>query len=147
MLLVCSTGGHLTQLHRLEPWWRDHQRWWVTFDKDDARQLLADEQVMYAHHPVTRNTVNLLKNLVLALSVLRRCRPDVVISNGAGVAVPFFVLARLFGARTVYVEVYDRVDSRPLTSRIVRPFTDLFLVQWPEQRRLWPGSVELGPLL
>ncbi|MEJ7584574.1 MAG: PssD/Cps14F family polysaccharide biosynthesis glycosyltransferase [Acidimicrobiales bacterium] len=147
MLLVCSSGGHLTQLHQLEPWWRDHQRWWVTFDKDDARHLLADEQVIHAYHPVTRNLANLARNFVLTLSVLRRCRPDVIVSNGAGVAVPFFLLARFFGARTVYVEVYDRIDSRPLTSRMVAPLTDLFLVQWPEQRRMWPGSVLLGPLL
>lgn len=147
VLLVCSTGGHLTQLHQLKEWWQNHERWWVTFEKDDARSLLADEQVTYAFHPVTRNLVNLGRNLRLALSVLRRCRPDVIVSNGAGVAVPFFLLARCFGARTVYVEVYDRVDSRPLTSRLVHPFTDLFLVQWPEQRRLWPGSVLIGPLL
>lgn len=147
VLLVCSTGGHLTQLHQLKPWWEQHERWWVTFDKTDARHLLADEQVVHAHHPVTRNLVNLARNLVLAVSVLRRLRPEVVVSDGAGVAVPFFVLSRLFGVRTVYVEVYDRVDSRPLTSRMVRPFTDLFLVQWPEQRRLYPGATLLGPLL
>ena len=134
-------------MHQLESWWRQHQRWWVTFDKDDARHHLAGEQVIHAYHPVTRNIVNLVRNFVLTLSVLRRCRPDVVVSNGAGVAVPFFLLARLFGAGTVYIEVYDRVDSRPLTSRIVRPLSDLFLVQWPEQRRMWPGSVLLGPLL
>lgn len=147
MLLVCSTGGHLTQLHQLRPWWEQHQRWWVTFDKTDARHLLADEQVVYAHHPVTRDVVNLVRNLVLAVGVLRRLRPEVIVSDGAGVAVPFFVLARLFRVRTVYLEVYDRIDSRPLTSRMVAPFTDLFVVQWPEQRRLYPGSTLLGPLL
>lgn len=147
VLLICSTGGHLTQLHQLRSWWENHERWWVTFDKDDARHLLAEEQVIYASHPVTRNLPNLLRNLLLSVSVLRRCRPEVIVSNGAGVALPFFLLARCFGARTVYIEVYDRIDSRPLTSRLVRPFTDLFLVQWPEQRRLWPGSVLIGPLL
>jgi UDP-N-acetylglucosamine:LPS N-acetylglucosamine transferase len=147
VLLVCSTGGHLTQLHQLHSWWEQHDRTWVTFDKADARHLLAGEHVVHAHHPTTRNAKNLVRNVVLAVRVMRDVRPDIIVSNGAGVAVPFFLLARLFGARTAYIEVYDRIDSRPLTSRLCRPFTDLFLVQWDEQRSMYPGSVLIGPLL
>jgi nitroreductase len=147
LLFVCSSGGHLAQLHRLAPWWGDHERRWVTFDKPDARSLLGGEDVRWAHHPTTRHAGNLVRNLLLAWRELRRTRPDVVISNGAGVAVPFFVLARLLGIRTVYVEVYDRIDSPTLTGRLCRPFTDLFCVQWPEQQHLYPGSVVVGRFL
>ena len=31
VMLVCSSGGHLAQLHRLRPWWEQHDRMWVTF--------------------------------------------------------------------------------------------------------------------
>lgn len=68
-------------------------------------------------------------------------RPDVVVSTGAGVAFPFFVLARLLGIPTVYIEAYDRVGSARLTGRLCRPVTDLFCVQWPEEQRLYPGAV------
>ena len=111
VLLVCSAGGHLTQLLRLRPWWEHHDRTWVTFDKADARSHLAGERTVWAHHPTTRNIPNLLRNLVLARKVLRDERPDVVVSDGAGVAVPFFWLARRMGVATVYVEVFDRVES------------------------------------
>jgi len=147
LLLVCSDGGHLAQLHHLEPWWSRHDRTWVTFRKPHAVSLLEGERVVWAHHPVTRNVPNALRNAVLAWKVLRRERPDVVVSDGAGVAVPFFVVARLLRIPTVYVEVYDRIDSRTMTGRLVRPFTSLFVVQWPEQQRLYPGSVVLGELL
>lgn len=147
ILLVGSSGGHLAQLVALRGWWREHDRRWVTFATADAVSTLPDETVAWAHHPTTRNVPNLLRNLVLAVRVLRDWRPDVVVSSGAGVAVPFFVLARLLGIRTVYLEVYDRVDSRTLTGRLVRPLTDLFLVQWPEQLRLYPGARLVGPLL
>jgi len=145
--LVCSSGGHLAQLHRLSPWWSAHDRVWVTFDTADAVSLLEGERVAWAFHPTTRNVPNTLRNLRLAWRVLRRERPDVVISDGAGVAVPFFAIARLLGARTVYVEVYDRIDSRTLTGRLVYPLTDLFCVQWEEQRRLYPRSHLIGALL
>lgn len=146
-LLVCSTGGHLTQMLRLQPWWERHERTWVTFDKADARSHLAGERTIWAHHPTTRNVPNFLRNLWLARKVLRDERPDVVVSDGAGVAVPYFWLARRRGIHTVYVEVFDRVDSPTLTGRLCRPVTDLFCVQWPEQQRHYKGSIVIGPLL
>lgn len=147
VLLVGSSGGHLAQLVALAPWWRGRHRHWVTFRTPDAVGQLAEEVVTWAHHPTTRNIPNLLRNTAQAVGVLRRERPHVVVTTGAGVALPYFVLAKLVGVRTVYIEVYDRMDSRTLTARLCRPFTDLFCVQWEEQRRLYPGAVVVGPLL
>ncbi len=63
-------------------------------------------------------------------------------------AVPFFVLASLRRkCRTVYIEVYDRVDSPTLTARLCRPFADVMCVQWHEQTRIYPGAHVIGPLL
>ena len=147
VLIVCSSGGHLAQLHCLDAWWRQHDRAWVTFDKADARSLLEGERVYWAHHPTNRNLKNLLKNTLLAVRVLARERPELVVSNGAGVAVPFLWLGKAMGARTVYVEVYDRVDSPTLTARLVRPVLDRMVVQWEEQRRFYPEGVFLGAVL
>jgi UDP-N-acetylglucosamine:LPS N-acetylglucosamine transferase len=145
--LVCSSGGHLAQLHRLRAWWADHERIWVTFDTEDAVSLLSGERVAWAFRPTTRNVSNAVRNLALAWRLVRRERPDVIVSDGAGVALPFFTIGKLLGSKTVYVEVYDRLDSRTLTGRLCYPLTDLFCVQWQEQRRLYPRSVLIGTLL
>jgi UDP-N-acetylglucosamine:LPS N-acetylglucosamine transferase len=71
----------------------------------------------------------------------------VVVSTGAGVALPFFIAARLRGIPTVYVEVYDRIDSRTLTGRLCRPLTSLFCVQWEEQLGLYRNAQLIGELL
>lgn len=148
VLLVASSGGHLAQLLALEPWWSRHPRAWVTFDTPEARAVLHDEaDVTWAYHPTTRNAVNLARNSVLARRTLRRVRPTTVVSTGAAVAFPFFVAARLRGARTVYVEVYDRIDTPTLTGRLCRPVTDMMLVQWEEQRVLYDDAVTVGRLL
>ena len=144
VLLVCSSGGHLTQLLQLRPWWEQHERRWVTFDTEDALSKLRAERVVWAHHPTTRNVPNLARNSALAWRTLRSFRPDVIISNGAGVAVPFFWMHRSVGASTAYLEVFDRIDSRTLTGRLCAPFADLFMVQWPEQKQLYPSSVLVG---
>ena len=140
VVLVCSSGGHLIQLHQLKPWWEKHERTWVTFDLPDGRSLLEGEDVVWAYHPTTRNLRNAMRNLMLAIRMLPRYRPDVVVSDGAGVAFPFFVVARLLRIKTVYLEVYDRIDSATLTGRLCRPLSSLFLVQWEEQQRLYPGA-------
>ncbi len=147
VLFVASAGGHLAHLLWLRPWWEDKARTWVTFDKPDARSRLEGETVTWAFHPTTRNLGNLVRNMGLAVRLVPRLRPDVVVSSGAGVAVPFFVIAWILRIPTVYVEVFDRIDSRTLTGRLCRPFTTRFLVQWPEQQALYRGSELIGPLL
>ena len=135
------------QMHALEPWWRDHHRLWVTFDLPDARSVLEEEEVVWAHHPTTRNIRNALANLRLAWKLLRERRPDLVVSNGAGVAFPFFLVARLLRIPAVYVEVVDRVESPTLTGRLCYPLADLFLLQWPEQGRFYPKGRVIGRLI
>jgi UDP-N-acetylglucosamine:LPS N-acetylglucosamine transferase len=119
---------------------------WVTFPGADSESLLAGEEVVWAHHPTTRNIPNLLRNVLLARRVVRRYRPDLVVSTGAGVALPFFLQARLSGAETVYLEVYDRIDSPTLTGRLCYPLSRLFLLQWQEQRRFYPRGTVVGGL-
>lgn len=146
VLLVCSAGGHLSQLMELRPWWQHHDRQWVTFDLPDARSKLGDEYLIPAHHPTTRNARNAVRNWFLARKVLADYRPDVIVSTGAAVAFPFFLQARLLSIPTVYVEVYDRVDSRTLTGRLCHPIASRFCAQWPEQQALYPNSTLIGPL-
>ena len=145
LLLVASGGGHLGQLMPLEAWWSRHDRTWVTFDTASAGQL-GDDPVVFAHHPTTRNLPNLVRNVGIAWRVLRRERPDVVVTTGAGVALPFFFIAKLLGVRTVFIEVYDRIDSRSLTGRLCRPLSDLFLLQWERQRELYGSGTVIGGL-
>jgi beta-1,4-N-acetylglucosaminyltransferase len=147
VLLVCSSGGHLAQLYRLERWWVGQHRIWVTFRTPDAKSILRGESIIWAHHPTTRNIPNLLRNLRLAWRLMRWYRPDLVVSTGAGVAFPFFLAARMMGARTVYIEVFDRIDTPTLTGRLCYPLSDLFLLQWEEQKNAYPRGVVIGALL
>lgn len=147
LLFVTSAGGHLAQLMQLGAWSSQHDRCWVTFKLPDAENLLTGERVYWGYHPTTRSVRNLVRNGRLAWRVIRRERPDVIVSCGAAIAVPFFVIGRLHGARTTYVEVVDRLNTRTLTSRLVSPFTDLFATQDEQQAELFPGSVQIGRLL
>ena len=132
VLLVASNGGHLLQLLQLAEAWPRERRRWVTFDKPDARSLLAEERVVFAHHPTNRNLRNLIRNAALAFRLIRRLRPAAVVTTGAGVAVAFCYVARAFGARVVYIESFSRISEPSLTGRLVHPVAHRFFVQWPE---------------
>lgn len=142
-----SSGGHLTHMRMLMPLLdQAADRFWVTFDKEDANTALAGERVYHCYFPTNRNIRNTVRNTLLAVRVLRRERPDLILSSGAAVAVSFFLVGKLLGAKTVYVEVFDRVDAPTLTGRLVRRMADLFVVQWPEMESVYPGSVNLGSI-
>lgn len=143
---VTSSGGHLTHLMQLKSWWVDKERVWVTFDKADSQSILKDEKKYWCYFPTNRNIKNLIKNTFLAYKVLRKEKPDLIISTGAAVAIPFFYLSKLFRIKTVYIEVYDRIDKPTITGKIVYPITDLFILQWEEQKKFYPKGEFLGGL-
>jgi len=146
IVLVSSAGGHLLLLRQLRPWWEKHDRLFVSARQVDAESTLAGERVVWAHFPTQRNVVNLVRNGLLAWRLLRKERPDMLVSTGAGVAVPFFVVATVLGIKRVYIEAYERIDSPSLSGRLCYPLSDLFVLQWDEQRRFYPRGEVIGAL-
>lgn len=142
--LVGSSGRHLTHLNLLKKFWNKHDRFWVTFDKADARSILDKERMYSAYYPTNRNLINLFRNTILAVRVLIKERPDVIISSGAAVAVPFFYVGKILGIKTVYIEVFDRIDHSTMTGKLVYPVSDVFIVQWPEMIDVYPQAIYLG---
>lgn len=146
VLLPTSGGGHLSHLLWLRDWWGDHERAWVCFDTTEARERLVGERVYWASHPTNRHLPNLWRNTRLARRVIADEAPDLVVSTGAGVALPFFAVAGARGIATCFLEVYDRIDRPSLTGRLASRWVDRVVVQWPEQALAYPGSRCLGPM-
>ncbi len=94
-----------------------------------------------------RSPLRALANLSAAARLVLRRRPRVVISSGAGVVAPFCLLARLAGARLVYVETMARVSSPSKTARLLSRFASRVVVQWPELAPALPRAVVCRPTL
>lgn len=142
---ITSSGGHLTHLIQLKEWWKDKERFWVTFEKEDSKSILKDEKKYWCYFPTNRNIKNLIKNTFLAVKILFKEKPDLIVSTGAAPAIPFFYLGKLFGAKVVYIEVYDRIEKPTITGKVVYPISDLFVLQWEEQKKFYPkGQVLEG---
>jgi UDP-N-acetylglucosamine transferase subunit ALG13 len=147
VLVVCSAGGHLFDAVAISRAWRDRTHAWVSFDKADVRSLLRGERVYFAHGPTNRNIHNFLRNLWLARRIVGETRPRVIVTTGAGVAVPFAWVGRARGARVVYVECAGRVDRPSLSARLIAPVASRIYAQWPDLARAWRPARYAGNVL
>lgn len=109
-----------------------HTCCWVTFKTASTELVLDGEKVYWAYGPTNRNIPNLLRNLYLAYQVIHTEKPQLVMSTGAGVAVPFIILAKFWGIKTVFIESLTRVQELSLSARLALPFIDTLYVPWEE---------------
>lgn len=50
------------------------------------------------------------------------------------------------GAKTIYLEVYDRIDKPTLSGKLCYPVADRFIVQWEEMKQVYPKAINLGSI-
>lgn len=138
--LVCSHGGHLSEMLLLAAAWEGHETFWITYDSGRTRDL----ERAYLLTNIGVNPFRMAIASIRIAWVLFRERPDAVLSTGSEIAIPAFYLARLFGAHTVFVEVWTRVRRPTGTGRLVYPVADRFIVQWPQMLQHYGPRAEFG---
>lgn len=79
-----------------------------------------------------------------ARAILKKEKPDVIITTGALAAFPFCLIGKLMRKKIIYIETFARVNGKSLTGKLVYPFADLFLVQWEELLKLYPKAKYVG---
>ncbi len=145
IMLVCSSGGHFKALQGLSQYWQQFAtRDWITFQTGTTKAELKDEKAYWAYSPTNRNLPNLVRNLLLAFRVLRKERPTIVLSTGAGVAVPFLVVAKyLCKSQVIFVESKTRIRDLSLSARLLRSLKalDLLIVRGSEIAERYPEAV------
>lgn len=55
-------------------------------------------------------------------------------------------IGKLFGAKTIYIEVFDRIDAPTIAGKLCYPVTDKFIVEWEEMKKVYPKAVNLGSI-
>jgi UDP-N-acetylglucosamine:LPS N-acetylglucosamine transferase len=124
--LVCSPGGHLTEILHLMEAFEGHQTFFITSDSARTRQL----ERRYLLKNIGTNPLRMLAGAFFILKILYKERPDLILSTGAEPAIPAFYFAKLFGIKTIFIESWTRVVQPTGTGRMVYPVSDVFLVQW-----------------
>ena len=146
--IITSKGGHLYQLLRLDKLFKKYDTFWITFTGTDTSSYLKNERTYFAFYPESRNFINAIKNYFLSFKILKQEKPGYLISSGAAIAVPFFIVGKFFfRTKLIYIEPYDFVAYPSLTGKILYNFVDLFLVQHDRQKKWFPKAKYWGSLL
>jgi len=124
--LVCSHGGHLSEMLQLMEAFEGQETFFVTYDSTRTRVL----ERRYLLRNIGTNPLVMAQAFLSMLRILLKERPKLIVSTGSEIAIPAFYLAKLFRIRTIFIESWTRVEQPTGTGRLVYPFSDVFLVQW-----------------
>lgn len=127
--LICSAGGHLTQLLQLEDLWKKYNSFYVTQKKKISSNLSKKRKTYFIKDPI-RNPLYLALNFLQSFHIFLKENPDIIITTGGGIAVSMSYLGKFFGKKIIFIESLSRVENPSLTGKILYPISDLFLVQW-----------------
>jgi UDP-N-acetylglucosamine:LPS N-acetylglucosamine transferase len=130
ILAVSSSGGHWIELLRLRPAFNGHNVVYITTQKDSQGQV-PGERLYIVPDANQRTKLRLIITLVCVFLLVARERPDVVISTGAAPGYFAVRFGKWFGARTLWLESIANAEELSLSTKLVRPYADLLLTQWP----------------
>lgn len=140
VMAVSSSGGHWIELLRVAPAWAGCQVLYVTTNP----LLRADlDRIDIGDGPAPRfaavpdasqwNKLQLLRLAARVGWLVASFRPQAVVSTGSAPGYFACRFAKLFKANTVWLESIANVDELSTSGRIVEPYADLWLTQWPHQ--------------
>jgi UDP-N-acetylglucosamine:LPS N-acetylglucosamine transferase len=145
-LLVSSSGGVLLDVLALRPWWRKHDVSWVSVQAPDTAELLAPYAVRWESELRPRQVGELVRAVLRARRMLRSTGIELVVSAGSGVAVPYFLAARLAGVPAVWVETFNVIGKPGLAARLCAALASQVVVQHPELLARHRRAVNVGEL-
>jgi len=127
--IVCSHGGHLTQMLYLMDAFKGNDIIIITYDSKRTRELKQKKCLV---KNIGYNPLKMFFAAIVFLRVFLEYRPDLIVSNGSEIAIPALYIGKLLAAKIIFIESWARVNNPSLTGRIVYPVADHFLVQWPQ---------------
>lgn len=145
--LVASGGGHLTELLRLSESWKQYETCFVTTVPVVRDNLQTSGNVYVVGECNRQYPMRVLRVFLKCISIAFKERPSVVISTGAAAGCMICFLAKITGARIVWIDSITNVQQISLSGRMVRRIADLFLVQWPELAKKYNKVEYLGAVI
>jgi len=137
--LVCSHGGHLTEMLQLMEAFEGHDVFFVTYISPRTKHLNYPN---YLIENIGKSPLRMLVSFFMMALIFRKERPELVLSTGSEIAIPAIFLAKIIGVRTFFIESWCRISTKSFTGTVVYFLTDEFLVQWPQTLNLYGNKAK-----
>jgi len=124
IFVVAAPGGHFSVAEELFEGSKYNFKFILT-SANRASQLRSN-----CYYVTESNRdLNFFIQLYQAFKLIRAHKPKLIVSTGAGVAITFFLCAKLFKISTVFIESASRVNNLSLSGRISYYLVDRFYVR------------------
>ncbi len=142
--IVSSCGGHLTEVRVLRPVYERYDHFYVLNNRIVLPRDMEGKTIFVRH---SERDLLFLVNVWEAWRILRKQRPNLILSTGAGPVVPFALVGKLFRIPTIFVETFAAVVEPSLTGRVMNHLADRLFYQWESLERFFPRGIYGGPLV
>ena len=140
---IASSGGHVQEISWLFELCDAYDSFLVTEHSDFQKRYHVERT--YSFNKIDRREkrflLHFLQLIVNSAKIMRREKPDIIISTGALVAVPMLYIGKLLGKKIIFMESMARVEGKSLSGKLVYPIADLFLVQWESMLKYYPKAI------
>lgn len=135
VLAVSSSGGHWIQMQRLAPAFSGAVVHYATTDPTAVDQTGGNR--VHVFPDANKDTPLQLALCAARLAMIVLCvRPDVVISTGAAGGFLAIRMARIIGARTMFIDSIANARELSISARLSLGVADRVLSQWPRVAEL-----------
>jgi UDP-N-acetylglucosamine:LPS N-acetylglucosamine transferase len=153
LLIILGGGGHTAQMIRLIEVLGDQYIYFYVVNNTDnisykkiriSGKIFKISLAKRFKGTFFDTVIKTLKAFFDSFYIINKARCDAIISAGPGISVPLFIVAKLFRMKTIYIESWSRVMTKSDSGKICYRFSDLFFVQWPEMKKLYPKAIYAG---
>ena len=145
--LIANGGGHLEELKQLDDVWKKYDCFYVVM-KNKTTKTMRDKTYFIMENTKRNIILFYLKTLIISFQsmyILLKENPDIIISTGAGAAVPLCFLGKfLFKKKLIFIETFAKRNGPSKAGRAIYPIADLFIVQWEELLQFYPNAIYGG---
>lgn len=136
--LIYSPGGHFFELQKCIEGLILTNCYHVTFESKRNTKI---KNLYVIEHP-NKSIIKTIINLFQSIRILIKEKPKFIITTGADVAVPTFLVGKiLFNTKNIFIESIGNFDRPTLTGRICYYFSDIFLIQFKKLKKIYPKAI------
>lgn len=129
ILAIASHGGHWQQLMRIRESFEGRKVVYACTSIEHAAGFDENSYVVIRDYNQDQ-PIELFFGLIEAFNIVRKIRPDVALSTGAAPGITFLFWARVFGAKTIWIDSIANSEKLSLSGKIALCFCTTVLTQW-----------------
>lgn len=144
IFVVASKGGHWEQLMLLRPAFEGAEVFYACTDPLQGADLPTASFFSVTDYNRSQ-PIRLMHGVLEMYHLVRRLRPEVVVSTGAAPGLLALLSGRICGAKTIWIDSIANSQKMSMSGLIARKFCHVTLTQWEhlavDNRCVYSGSV------